>query len=62
MILMLKNIDNLNNAVRDVFIEYGVECEVNFLYSQYPDRSDIQCNELLKHKNLDSLGNLNSRK
>ena len=55
---MLKNIDNLNNAVRDVFIEYGVECEVNFLYSQYPDRSDIQCNELLKHKNLDSLGNL----
>ena len=55
---MLKNIDNLNNAVRDVFIEYGVECEVNFLYSQYPDRSDIQCNELLKHKSLDSLGNL----
>ena len=55
---MLKNIDSLNNAVRDVFIEYGVECEVNFLYSQYPDRSDIQCNELLKHKSLDSLGNL----
>ena len=42
-------------CIRD---RYGVECEVNFLYSQYPDRSDIQCNELLKHKNLDSLGNL----
>ena len=58
MILMLKNIDSLNNTVRAVFIEYGIDCEVNFLYSQYPDRSDLQCNELLKHKNLDSLNNL----
>ena len=55
---MLKNIDSLNNTVRAVFIEYGIDCEVNFLYSQYPDRSDLQCNELLKHKNLDSLNNL----
>ena len=59
MILMLiNNIDNLNNAVRDVFVEYGLDSEVNFLYSQYPDRSDIQCNELLKHKDLDSLNSL----
>tara|TARA_B100001250_G_scaffold325378_1_gene289150 strand:+ start:388 stop:2061 length:1674 start_codon:yes stop_codon:yes gene_type:complete len=58
MILMLKNIDSLNNTVRAVFIEYGIDCEVNFLYSQYPDRSDLQCNELLKYKNLDSLNNL----
>ncbi len=55
---MLKNIDSLNNTVRAVFIEYGIDCEVNFLYSQYPDRSDLQCNELLKYKNLDSLNNL----
>ena len=58
MILMLINIDSLNNAVRDVFVEYGLDSEVNFLYSQYPDRSDIQCNELLKHKDLDSLNSL----
>ena len=45
---MLKNIDSLNNTVRAVFIKYGIDCEINFLYSQYPDRSDLQCNELLK--------------
>ena len=55
---MLKNIDSLNNTVRAVFIKYGIDCEINFLYSQYPDRSDLQCNELLKHKNLDSLDSL----
>ena len=50
MILMLKNIDNLNNAVRDIFIEYGVECEVNFLYSQYPD--PVSYTHLRAHETL----------
>ena len=52
MILMLKDIENLNNTVKNVFVEYGLECDINFLYSQYPDRSDIKCNELLKDNNL----------
>ena len=61
MILMLKDIENLNNTVKNVFVEYGLECDINFLYSQYPDRSDIQCNELLKHRELDSIDSLSKR-
>ncbi len=58
---MLKDIENLNNTVKNVFVEYGLECDINFLYSQYPDRSDIQCNELLKHRELDSIDSLSKR-
>ena len=58
MILMLNNINNLNNAVKDAFQEYGISCEVVFLYSQYPELSDIQCNELLKHQKADFINDL----
>ncbi len=58
MILMLNNINNLNNAVKDAFHEYGISCEVVFLYSQYPELSDIQCNELLKHQKADFIDDL----
>ena len=30
MILMLKDIENLNNTVKNVFVEYGLECDINF--------------------------------
>lgn len=52
---MLKNINNLNNAVKDAFKEYGLDCDAMFLHSQYPELSDIQCNELLKNRGIDSL-------
>ena len=55
---MLNNINNLNNAVKDAFHEYGISCEVVFLYSQYPELSDIQCNELLKHQKADFIDDL----
>ena len=58
MILMLKNIDNLNNAVKDAFKEYGLDCNAMFLHSRYPELSDIQCNELLKNRKIDSLDSL----
>jgi len=58
MILMLNNINNLNNAVKDAFHEYGISCEAVFLYSQYPELSDIQCNELLKHQKADFIDDL----
>jgi len=58
MILMLNNINNLNNAVKDAFQEYGISCEIVFLYSQYPELSDIQCNELLKHQKEDFIDDL----
>ena len=50
---MLKNIDNLNNAVKDAFKEYGLDCNAMFLHSRYPELSDIQCNELLKNRKID---------
>ena len=55
---MLNNINNLNNAVKDAFHEYGISCEAVFLYSQYPELSDIQCNELLKHQKADFIDDL----
>jgi len=58
MILMLNNINNLNNTVKGAFQEYGISCEVVFLYSQYPELSDIQCNELLKHRKADFIDDL----
>ena len=58
MILMLNNIDNLNNAVKDAFKENGLDCNAAFLYSRYPELSDIQCNELLKNQKIDSLNQL----
>ena len=58
MILMLNNINNLNNTVKGAFQEYGISCEVVFLYSQYPELSDIQCNELLKHQKADFIDDL----
>ena len=61
MILMLNNINNLNNAVKDAFQEYGISCEIVFLYSQYPELSDIQCNELLKHQKADFIYDLTKK-
>ena len=55
---MLNNIDNLNNAVKDAFKENGLDCNAMFLYSRYPELSDIQCNELLKNQKIDSLNQL----
>ena len=58
MILMLNNIDNLNNTVKDAFKEHGLDCDTTFLYSRYPELSDIQCNELLKNQKIVSLHQL----
>ena len=58
MILMLNNIDNINNAVKDAFKENGLDCNATFLYSRYPELSDIQCNELLRNQKIDSLNQL----
>ncbi len=55
---MLNNIDNLNNSVKAVFAEHNLECEGSFVYSQYPELSDIQCNELLKYRELNYLDNI----
>lgn len=58
---MLNNIDNLNKTVKTVLAEHNLECEGSFLYSQYPEISDLQCNELLKYKELPSLGILKDK-
>ena len=58
MILMLNNIDNLNKTVKDAFKEHGLDCDTTFLYSRYPELSDIQCNELLKNQKIVSLHQL----
>ena len=55
---MLNNIDNLNNTVKDAFKEHGLDCDTTFLYSRYPELSDIQCNELLKNQKIVSLHQL----
>ena len=55
---MLNNIDNLNNTVKDAFKEHGLDCDTTFLYSRYPQLSDIQCNELLKNQKIVSLHQL----
>jgi len=58
MILMLNNLNTINKAIEDTLVKHGFTVKVTLEFSRYPDRSDIQCNELLKYKDYKDISKL----
>ena len=55
---MLNNLNTINKAIEDTLVKHGFTVKVTLEFSRYPDRSDIQCNELLKYKDYKDISKL----
>ncbi len=43
------SVDRMKDIIRDILVEHGIECQINYLLTEYPEKLHFHEEDVVKH-------------